>query len=118
MQIVRRAGENDIVLFGSLQQTVKQPLVGIYFLLNDLVIDCRFVLRPRCTALLLEGRPRRLLTLKRLVITRLDSACLSRGNFRTQILNFFLERGDLFLDFFDLGPFFRVIHQQLRALLF
>ena len=32
---------------------------------------------------------------------------------------FDLERnGDLFLDFFDLGPFFRVIHQQLRALLF
>jgi len=65
MQIVRRAGENDVVFLGSLQQTIKQRFVGFGLLLNDVVIDRCLVLRSGCTALLFERSAERLLAVER-----------------------------------------------------
>ena len=53
--VVGRARENYVVLLGPLQQAVKQSLVSFDFLLNDAVVNGRFILGQDFTALLIKS---------------------------------------------------------------
>src|SRR5207237_1892990 len=72
VDIVRGAGEDHVVLFRALQQAVQQSLICRDLLLDNVVIDRRFVLRSGSAALFFEGRAERAFALERLVIARLE----------------------------------------------
>ena len=56
-------------LFRALQETVEEGFVCFDLLLNDAVINCRFVLRKSLRALLFEGLAQRLLAFECLLVS-------------------------------------------------
>src|SRR6267378_3796261 len=66
--VVWLAGHHHIVLFGALEQIIKQRLICFDLLLDDAVVDGCFVLREGLRALLLKSLAQRLLALERLPV--------------------------------------------------
>ena len=73
MQIVRCAGQHNVVLFRALQQAIQQPFVGINFLLDYFVVDRGLVLRTGSSPLLFERRSQRFLAVECFMVTRLEA---------------------------------------------
>ena len=69
VNVVRRAREHDVVLFGPLEQTIQQGLVRIDLALDDLIVHCGFVLGQRLGGLLVIRVAQLTLTLNGLPIT-------------------------------------------------
>src|SRR5216683_2912829 len=71
VNVVGSSGQDYVVFFGALQETVEQPLVRIYLLLDDVVIDRRFVLAQGSATLLVESGPQRFFPLECLMVAGL-----------------------------------------------
>ena len=54
MNVVGRACQNYVILFGTLEQSIEQRLVGSNLLLNDSVINGRLILQQRIGALFIK----------------------------------------------------------------
>ena len=109
MDVIGRAGQDHIVFFGALKESIQKRFISFDFLLNDAVVDCRLVLRQGFVALLIKCVTQRLFLLLRLAISSFEVGFDDRLRVGAQLLRLLFQHRNLLIEVPHFRIFFRVL---------